>query len=716
MPPVSQSETMQRAALGLGALAIAGAILIAGVGLLLLRQEAVDQATRAADNYALVLEAHVRRTARAADLVLRRVVDMAAMHPDWHTAGDQGIAERLAEAGGDLNLVTEIALLDDAGQLRNATADAARLGEDFSDQPLFAIHRDWPDVGLFIARPATDSEGRWFIALSRRLNDSDGAFVGVAVVTLTFDQFADFLRSFDVGEHGMLTLWRDDGVVLADSRGGRAVRDPPPVGQLATRRVGNGRSTTPIDGHDQLMSHRSLPDLSLVVSASLSADEYLAGWRRAAGVYAGLAGTVLMMTGLLMIVLLRQVRHRVASQALLQDQENRLRLLADNASDMISVHAADGCYLSATRASERLLGIAPTEMAGRYPWIGVHVDDEAAVMQAFQDIRDGRAGRTVTYRVGRDDGAWTWLESRLNGIRGDDAGAPCEIVAVSRDVTERLRYQDALYAGKRRLAETARQLEVARRDAVHARYRAEEANRAKSRFLALMSHELRTPLNAILGFAEVIHKQMLGLDAIDRYRDYANDIHHAGSLLLELINDILDISKIEAGKLQPCFEPVDVAGLLVTSVRLVRESAAGKGLSVALGTVEPLPPVQADRRALQQIVFNLLSNALKCTPPGGRVMVAARPHGSDHFEITVADTGVGIPADRIGHVLEPFEGLNNQYHREVHSTGLGLAVVKALAELHEGRVEIDSQVGAGTTVHVVLPLAPGERIVRIAAA
>ncbi|CAK0770714.1 two-component system, cell cycle sensor histidine kinase PleC [uncultured Gammaproteobacteria bacterium] len=236
--------------------------------------------------------------------------------------------------------------------------------------------------------------------------------------------------------------------------------------------------------------------------------------------------------------------------------------------------------------------------------------------------------------------------------------------------------------------------------------RAEDASRAKSLFLATMSHELRTPLNAILGFSEMIKTETFGLISERKYVEYAENIHISGHHLLELVNDVLDLAKIEAGRLS--IEPgwLDAVHVVHAITRLLREQAEANGLRLRLDVPRPPPPLWADERAIKQILFNLLSNAIKFTPNGGWVTVSCRPDENGAVALAVADTGRGIAPDQIDRVLHPFEQIDNRYGRSAGGTGLGLALVKGLAELHGGTIRLDSTVGVGTTVTVLFPPPP----------
>jgi two-component system cell cycle sensor histidine kinase PleC len=235
-----------------------------------------------------------------------------------------------------------------------------------------------------------------------------------------------------------------------------------------------------------------------------------------------------------------------------------------------------------------------------------------------------------------------------------------------------------------------------------AKIAAEAANRAKTDFLSIMSHELRTPLNAIIGFSDMMVTGVFGPIGSSKYSEYARDVHRSGHLLLDMINDVLDLSKIEAGRYELSPEDVDVAHLVEDCVSVLSITAQQRDLNLAF-TVRGSLRVWADHRALKQIILNLLSNAVKFTPPGGRVSIDAKPAPDATIAVAVTDTGISIAADDLDCVFEPFRRGNALIARDHEGTGLGLAITKRLVELSGGRLSLDSQVGLGTTVTVWLP-------------
>ncbi len=269
------------------------------------------------------------------------------------------------------------------------------------------------------------------------------------------------------------------------------------------------------------------------------------------------------------------------------------------------------------------------------------------------------------------------------------------VVLVGAALAERRRLEQGL-------ASAIVRAESAREEAVVARDSAERANRLKSMFLATMSHELRTPLNAIIGFSELMQDQIYGPLGDMRYSEYSGLIQGAGHHLLSLINDVLDMSKIEAGKFELHREHFDIREIVRDCLDLMRERASQEGVTLT-GDVPATPlTLDADRRAMKQILLNLLSNAIKFTPAGGRVVAHAKLSG-DALVLSVEDTGIGIPSEQVNRLGNPFVQVRNSAGASHEGTGLGLALVRALAETHDGNLAIESVVGEGTTVSVTIP-------------
>jgi two-component system, cell cycle sensor histidine kinase PleC len=313
-----------------------------------------------------------------------------------------------------------------------------------------------------------------------------------------------------------------------------------------------------------------------------------------------------------------------------------------------------------------------------------------------------------TFEAQLDDGRWLHISER----RTKDGG----YVSVGTDITTIKLHEEKLIDSERRLMATVADLrasqqalksqaqllaELAEKYAEE-KTRAEDANQAKSKFLANMSHELRTPLNAIIGFSEVMASGLFGPLGADRYGEYCRDIHSSGQYLLEVINDVLDMSKIEAGRLRLDRETLQLDQILADSLRVVSGRAADKGVALGLD-VAPDVDFEGDRRACKQIILNLLSNAVKFTPEGGRVNVLGRMRG-DSIVIAIGDSGIGIPPDALRKLGRPFEQVESQLTKSHQGSGLGLAIAKSLVELHGGCMRIRSAPGEGTLVVVRLPI------------
>ncbi|MCC8984102.1 ATP-binding protein [Bradyrhizobium acaciae] len=373
------------------------------------------------------------------------------------------------------------------------------------------------------------------------------------------------------------------------------------------------------------------------------------------------------------------------SVALLFIEEERYRLLAHNMSDVLSRHSRNGAVRFISPAVEIMLGVPASRLLAHGLFDRVHVADRPAYLTALSDAARGEP-RSVEFRVRRDaargeTAEFIWVEMRCRPL--DRTAADAEVVAVIRDVTDRKVQEQALE---------------------QARNAAEQADASKTRFLATMSHELRTPLNAIIGFSEMIAQEdVLGLDAARR-KEYAQLINDSGQHLLSVVNGILDMSKMESGNFEISPEPFAPRPALLNCCNLMALKARESGVDLVTRVPDDLPVVNGDPRAFKQIVLNLVSNAIKFTERGGKVTVSAGVEGS-RLLLRVSDTGVGIAADDLKRIGDPFFQAGKTYQRRHEGTGLGLSIVKGLVSLHHGEMNVESKVGEGTIVSVALPLA-----------
>ena len=388
-----------------------------------------------------------------------------------------------------------------------------------------------------------------------------------------------------------------------------------------------------------------------------------------------------------LVGLAEDVTEEVQAEEALRTSEARYRLLTEEASDVVAQYALDGTIVYISPSVQALLGHPAESYIGTSLALDlVHPDDMTWMSPAFKELGQGRDMVRFEYRARHASGDYVWVETTMRATYGlGETGDRIEIIGITRDIDARKAYE---------------------RELMEARERAETASRTKSRFLANMSHELRTPLNAIIGFSEILNLQMFGALGHDRYKEYAQLINESGQLLLDLISDILDMSKIEAGKYELHPEEGELKHIAEATIRLVRARADEnrQKLDLVVPGADPLPIV-ADIRAVKQILLNLLSNAVKFAPAGGTITVRIEQQ-DEGYVLSVTDTGPGIPASQIERLGRPFEQISSNASVAQQGTGLGLALVRSLARMHGGNFRIESEVGQGTTVTVDLPAVP----------
>ncbi len=376
-------------------------------------------------------------------------------------------------------------------------------------------------------------------------------------------------------------------------------------------------------------------------------------------------------------------------------EDERYRLLARNMTDVITRHGRHGAVLFVSPAAEALFGARPAELLSHGLFDRVHVADRPSYLTALAGAAALGEDRSVEFRIRRGgdnespNGQFVWVEMRCRPLDNLVQAGEQEqdVVAVLRDVSERKVQEKAL--------------EIARSES-------ERACLAKSRFLATVSHELRTPLNAIIGFSDMLGNESLVLDPARRL-EYAKLINDSGNHLLSVVNGILDMSKMETGNFEITREPFAPAPAIASCCDLLALKARESGVDLATRIAHELPDLFADRRALNQILINLISNAIKFTPRGGRVTISAAREGAN-IAVVVEDTGVGIGEDDLPRLGEAFFQARASYDRRHDGTGLGLSIVKGLVQLHDGSMEIGSKLGKGTRVTIRLPVEPESRV------
>ncbi len=675
-------------------------LLIAGAALVLLwvvaltgwtlwetRRTAWLEASQSADNVASVIDDNIEHAIALYDLSLQgaiadlRLPDIGNLPPELR---NQVLFDHSARARG----LGEMLVLDAKGQVTLASQHTSPPPRNFADRNFFREQRDHPGLGLFVGAPRKNpATGEWSISVSRRIEDRDGRFTGVVLGTLHLDLFRELFNRVDIGPKGSIALFQADGHLIyrtpfEEQQIGRSHPEFSLFWTHSRATAGVFSAASKIDGIERLYTYRRVGDLPLFVTVGFATDAVLAPWRNKA---TWISIAILALTAVataLGATLVGELQRRDRAERAALDSERRYRVLAEHPFDMIVrfdplTHRRT--YVSP--ACRRLYGYEPEEALAISAEEAIHPDDVPGMRQALASLEQATDHATVLYRGRRKDGAYIWVEASLTRLVDPETGH-AEIISVVRDASERMRYETALRQAKEE---------------------ADCANRAKSSFLATMSHELRTPLNAIIGFAEVIQSEVMGPLGNDRYRAYVNDIHVSGSHLLQLINDILDLTKAEAGKLDLNEEIIDLGEAIHAVARLSRAPIEKAGLTIDIDLMPELPPLRLDERKTRQVMFNLIGNAVKFTPPGGSISIAARFYPEAGAVVTLADTGIGIAAEDLTRVLEPFVQIDSALGRQHNGTGLGLPAVKAIMELHGGTLTLKSVLGRGTVVTVTFP-------------
>lgn len=385
-------------------------------------------------------------------------------------------------------------------------------------------------------------------------------------------------------------------------------------------------------------------------------------------------------------------------QSLLRANEARYRLLAENTSDLITQHDVDGRVVFASPAASLLLGVEPFRLEDTGFLERVHIADRPAYMQLLSDVAtrglplvnefrvrtqfpdEDHQKRTSNHPITVDHG-YSWVEMRSRPI-WNEIQCVAGIISITRDITERRMQEEELRAAHENL---------------------KELSDAKSRFLANMSHELRTPLNAIIGFSDILGQELFGKLQNEKQKEYIGLIHDSGNHLLQVVTDILDMSKIDSGTFDIVPEAFEVKNLIETCTGILSQQAEARGIRLRTLVPANLPEAVADPRACRQILINLISNAVKFSNEGDSVIVGVRLEG-DNLAYFIRDKGIGMSKSDLARIGQPFFQADSALERRYEGTGLGISVVKGLTELHKGRVMFESELGKGTCVTIYIPL------------
>jgi two-component system cell cycle sensor histidine kinase PleC len=684
----------------IGAVVIAAVLLAAGFSVWDRRDETLSRSNRELSNLSIVLAAQTARSVQSVDLVLQ-VVQRAVraggiVTPDQfrQRMGTEEVHGFLLETLARSPQADAVSLIDDAGKLVNFSRSWPAPPIDVSQRDFFRHFRDRDDRDIFIGQPFVNNvTGSWLIPVTRRIDAPDGRFLGIVLSAIEIRYFEEFYRTIATGAGESVALFGRDGTMLAryphlDPEIGRKL--PPQAHWFSVVDSGGTYwSAGDIDGTKRLVSIHPVGNFPLAVSVASTEETVLSAWRRqslwvvlgalAAAVGFGLSFRVLAaQSGRLE----RQARDLQEAAAALGKSEARFRDFATTSSDWLWETDAEhrfiyhsenirdfgqdpGARLGRTRIE--LAADAPSELA---KW-----EEHRALLDRHEPFRDFVYKR----KIGTDPEAYLSVSGKPIF---DAAGSFLGYRGTVREITREVLSERSL-----RGAKTA----------------AEAANLAKSQFLANMSHELRTPLNAILGFSEMLEQGFTG-PLQPQQQEYARLIHKSGQHLLNVINEILDLARVDAGKLDlRDEESVDPSYVIESCVRLITARAATEMPELSIQIDESVPPLIVDPTRLTQILLNLLSNAVKFTGKNGTVTIALRRREDGGVEFEVRDTGPGMTAGEIEIALEPFGQIDSAHARRHEGTGLGLPLARRLAELHGGSLIVRSEKGRGTAVIVILP-------------
>ena len=582
------------------------------------------------------------------------------------------------------------------------------VGIDVSDRAYFTVHKPAASEGstgegeLFIGQPIRSRvDNSWLMPISRPVRDDKGNLLAVVLASIDLRYIAKLFSSIDAGPHKLEALIHRDGAVLSVfpfdfTLIGRSVTEMPLFREYLPRAnldVVHGPSA--VDPAERIVAYRTMSPWPLVLEVSMRRDDALGHFLAVAVGWAALIFLFLLMTIYAAFRQISQTRQLASQAVVIQHQIGKLKetndelqremserraaeeerdRLFDLSIDMLSISTIDGYFRRVNPAVVSNLGYSETELLSTRMIDFVHPEDIEDTLEELRALAEQRPMLAFENRFRRKNGEYRWFS--WNAFPKDNL-----VYSVARDVTE----QKAVAA----------QLETAL-------YHAEAASRAKSDFLANMSHELRTPLNGVIGYAEALGLGIFG-QLTPKQVEYVNNIRNAGTLLLGIVNDLLDLSVVEAGRQVLAEGDAEIGALVQSVVALVRDRAVSKQLALTVTLPDPVPVVRCDELKIKQVLVNLVVNAIKFTNPGGAISVVVAFEANGDLSIAIIDTGIGIAAHDLPKVMTPFGQVEPVHARKQGGVGLGLPLAKKLIELHGGTLSLDSKVGVGTVARVTLP-------------
>ena len=667
-----------------GILLIAGEVIVTAVTLRAAHRAVERDATTTVSQIVRTGEIGVNQLLLQVDALLLGLGNLRQLLPEGNAANGDAVHHLLEELRNHSFAVQDILLYDPEGRFVNAASRVTRERQPPLAPELRTALEQQPAAGLQIGQPMVNPRtGEWIVPFGRALH-SAGRTEGFAVAEIFVHSFADIFALEPILEGLHVRLKRSDGMVLASI--------PPDPGMLGTY-LGKSTDDFPTDGRayfkDSFISGRpvitaarTIAHTPLLIRASLDIRTVFRYWMGDFWIAVSLSIVFAVVVGIAAMLLVRVIRQRESALAEKDMLQSALTAAVDSMTEGFVLFDLSNHMVV---CNARYLEIYPHQKATAVPGASFRSMVECAARAVLPDATEEEREEWIAWRQelhhgGNKESEQQLADGRVIHVtiwRIEGYG----IASVHRDVTaQRLQAAD-LHAAK-----TA----------------AEAANKAKSTFLANMSHELRTPLNAIIGFSEIIRDGALG-DEPERYVEYANDINRSGQHLLSLINEILDLSKVEAGQTEIEMQTLSLRELIGQCRTIAEAAEAGKKMDWGVDIQGP-DEIESDPRILKQIVINLLSNAVKFTPSGGCVGLQVAVDPLSGLELTVANSGIGIPSNLVEKVFEPFQQAEAATSRRYGGTGLGLAIVKRYVDLLGGEIAIDSEVDKGTTVTVRLPV------------
>lgn len=650
---------------------IAGIWLVAHQTIAFNREQKLQQSAQRAVNLAQFFEDHVGQTIRFGDTYLK-----AARQRYVDGGGLDAVRQMIATAPLNQPDISHITLIDENGTPLLVSGHTIKPGVTARDRPYFLQQKNAQSDDVIISLPQKGrNSGKLLIRLVRRITLADGSFGGVIFAALDVEKLTEFFGNLNLGPNSSATLVGLDKKIRARSSYGELGPGQDISGsriwrELAASPVGLYTQTSVVDGITRQYAYRQLPDYPLIVAIGVSTDDI----SQAAAGFALSATAIASLVTFIVLILTTLICREFSIRRRLQTNEARLSSVMDNVPAGIYLKDMRGRYLRVNRQYESWYSVTNKQVKGKTPLQVFSNADAHTSMKHDMIVRETGGIVEHEYRVSSNGKDLTLLSTKfpIHDYRNEIIGTG----SIISNVTE------------------SKQTERALRRAID---EAVQANNSKSEFLARMSHDLRTPLNAIIGFSEAMQHQLLGPMNKDQYVEYARDICESGYHLLALVNDLLDISRIEAGQLELREDVFALPDVTEKAMRLVEFDLRKKGIDVKCDISNGLPQLRADHRAVSQMLHNLLSNAVKFTPGGGQITIRAK-RLTTGLELEVADTGVGIEPQDLEQVLKPFGQTGNPGRNDEQGTGLGLSIVKSLIEAHGGSIAIKSDRGNGTSV------------------